>query len=266
MSNWQRLSQELDLWSESGRTATLWWRDDDAVAPTPQLERLLKHTHSVPLSLAVVPSAATPELAERIRGLSSIAILQHGWAHANHAAAGLSEYPSSRSEADVGSELAAGRDVLNELFGAQSIAAFVPPFHGFDDRFLRLLPQNGIASISRKGPRPSRFAAKGLLQVNAHVSPIRWTAPPSFGDDAPYLAELVDHLCGRRTGRYDSAEPTGLLTHHLWQDEGSFEFVSRLVDLTLQHPAAKWLHGTKVFFPDQGSEAWSGHSVSNPIL
>jgi hypothetical protein len=255
MNHWQRLSQELDRWSDAGRTATFWWRDDDAVAPTPQLERILRHAHAVPLALAVIPKATTPELAERVRDISSVVVLQHGWAHANHAATGFSEYPSSRTEAEVGRELATGRHLLDELFGAQSIAVFVPPFHGFDDRFLSLLPQNQIPSISRKGPRASRFAAKGLLQVNAHIAPTRWTAPPSFGDDAPYLIALVDHLCGRRTGRYDAAEPTGLLTHHLYHDDGSDEFVSRLVNMTSQHPAARWLHGTEVFLADQGSEA-----------
>jgi hypothetical protein len=143
---------------------------------------------------------------------------------------------------------------------------FVPPFHGFDDRFLPLLPRNRIPFISRKGPRSSRFAAKSLRQVNTHVSPIRWTAPSTFGDDAQYLSEIVDHLSGRRTGRYDPSEPTGLLTHHLWQHEAADKFVSRLISVTSQHPAVKWLHGSEVFFSDQGSDAYRGHSASNPAV
>ncbi|MEK9660397.1 MAG: hypothetical protein VW644_01455, partial [Alphaproteobacteria bacterium] len=38
---WDALAAELDVWAAAGRTATLWWRDDDADAASPALERLL---------------------------------------------------------------------------------------------------------------------------------------------------------------------------------------------------------------------------------
>jgi hypothetical protein len=266
MTGWQGLSQELDLWADTGRTATFWWRDDDAVAPTPQLNRLLRYAESVPLALAVIPKSATRELAQRIRDLTSVVVLQHGWAHVKHASDGLSEYPSTRRYDEVGQELAAGRRVLEELFAAQSLSVFVPPFHSFDDSFLPLLVDNGIDCISRRGPRPGRYASSGLFQVNTHVSAIQWATPPHFGDEAQYLAGIVDHLRGRRTGRYDPAEPTGLLTHHLWQDDDSYHFISTLVSLTSRHPAVKWLHGREVFYAGEAEEPWEGHSTSNPRL
>jgi hypothetical protein len=37
---WATLQRELDRWAESGKTATFWWRDDDAVEETPQLQTL----------------------------------------------------------------------------------------------------------------------------------------------------------------------------------------------------------------------------------
>lgn len=39
---WDRLAAELDRWDAAGRRATFWWRDDDAVAPTPALDACLK--------------------------------------------------------------------------------------------------------------------------------------------------------------------------------------------------------------------------------
>jgi hypothetical protein len=39
---WPDLVAELDRWGETGHVASLWWRDDDAVAPTPVLTALLK--------------------------------------------------------------------------------------------------------------------------------------------------------------------------------------------------------------------------------
>ena len=38
---WVELQAELDRWQEAGKTARFWLRDDDAIEPTPQLERFL---------------------------------------------------------------------------------------------------------------------------------------------------------------------------------------------------------------------------------
>lgn len=261
MSVWQALSEELDRWSDTGKTATFWWRDDDAVAPTAQLERLLKYAQAAPMCLAVIPDSATPELADRIKDVTSVAVLQHGWNHVNHAATGKSEYPASRSAHEVEREVAAGRRLLAGRFGAQSLPVFVPPWHGFDDCFLPLLASNGITHISRMGPRPSLFADHNLFQVNTHVAPIQWTVPRSFGDEAEYVARIIDHLRGRRTGQYDAGEPTGLLTHHLVQNDRSFQFVSDLLKVTSEHPAGMWLDGEAVFCSrDDGQTKYGLHT------
>ena len=41
MSTWTDLSDEAARWSQDGRMADLWWRDDDAADVGPALERLL---------------------------------------------------------------------------------------------------------------------------------------------------------------------------------------------------------------------------------
>ena len=68
MSSWQALAEEAARWHEAGRTAQLWWRDDDAADSGPALDRLLElHRQTkVPLSLAVVPALGTPALADRL--------------------------------------------------------------------------------------------------------------------------------------------------------------------------------------------------------
>ena len=67
-ADWPGLSAELDAWAAAGRTATFWWRDDDATAPTPELGRLLRlaGAHGAPLALAVIPAEAGPALAEAL--------------------------------------------------------------------------------------------------------------------------------------------------------------------------------------------------------
>ena len=248
MASWPELRDELDHWHAAGVTATFWWRDDDAVDSTPQLDVLLKHAGAIPLALAVIPRLATRSLAARLAKQASVVVLQHGWRHVNHAPSGFNEYPSNRPRADVSLELAEGRRILTGLFGPRAIPVFVPPWHGFDSCFLPLLRPNGLKAISRKGPRPALFEADGVFQANAHMAPIKWnTTPPSFGDDDLYLDQIVDHVRGRRLGRYDATEATGLLTHHLVQDDRSYAFITRFVAIVSGHPAAVWVNAKNIF-------------------
>jgi len=87
---WKALARELDAWARAGRTATFWWRDDDAVAPTPALKRLLRLAgrHRTPIALAVIPRPAVKSLFDRLADHANVRVLQHGYEHANHAPAG----------------------------------------------------------------------------------------------------------------------------------------------------------------------------------
>ncbi|HZU89888.1 MAG TPA: hypothetical protein VE993_11575, partial [Stellaceae bacterium] len=62
-ASWPELCGELDRWGAAGRVATLWWRDDDATAPNDRLDRLLAIAGEAPVTLAVIPALAAPELA-----------------------------------------------------------------------------------------------------------------------------------------------------------------------------------------------------------
>jgi len=245
--NWFDLVDEFDLWAGLGETATLWWRDDDAVRPSPRLDQLLAFTKRVPIALAVIPAAAEASLADRLAGSLNVTVLQHGWSHANHAGpSGYSEYPPDRTEREVKTEIVAGRSRLSALFGAQALPVFVPPFHGFDNRFLPALAGNQIVGLSRLGPRSAARPFAGIAEANVHVSLFDWGIR-RFGGDADALASIVAHLSGRRQNAVDGAEPTGILTHHLVQDAASYEFLERLILLVCAHPAARWLDGYEVF-------------------
>src|SRR5260221_8193536 len=106
-TGWGDLIDELDRWAPLARAARFWWRDDDAVRPTPQLDRLLGLADDVPIGLAVIPAVVEPKLAERLFGLDGVVGLQHGSRHTNHARHGKkSEYPPTRNSAEVTAELA----------------------------------------------------------------------------------------------------------------------------------------------------------------
>ena len=80
---WARLAAVLDAAGAAGRRIDLWWRDDDAVAPNPALDRLLDLTAAAeaPLALAVIPAHTGPALAAHLDGRPAVAVLVHGWRH-----------------------------------------------------------------------------------------------------------------------------------------------------------------------------------------
>ena len=246
--DWRDLVDELDRWADAGRVATLWWRDDDAVAPTVELDRLLTAADGVPISLSVVPGLAVAELADRLSREPQVTILQHGWRHTDHARQSErgqppSEYPDARAETEVSAELAVGRERLISLFARRALPVFVPPWHQFHNRFLPLLAAHGITAISRAGPRDAETIA-GLAQVNVHAVLMQWRGPPwitFFGGIPAALSRIIAHLRSRRLSDADMDEPTGILTHHLVEDAASYSFVAQLLKHTRAHKGALWL-------------------------
>lgn len=244
---WSELAAELDDWALAGRRAEFWWRDDDAVADTPELDQLLSCAGPTPVALAVIPGLVETSLPNKLGQHPAVTVLQHGWRHHNHAAEGPnSEYPAGRDLRHVATEFADGRRRLSEYFPDHYIPVFAPPWHGFDDSYVLALQSAGLSAFSRKGARPA--ATLGELNLtNIHCVPILWTDPPSFDDDATYLRALLDHLRGKRNGVLDPDEPTGVLTHHLVQNARSYEFMSRLSQMIWDHPAATWLDARQIF-------------------
>ena len=251
-ANWSDLANELDRWGETGRIATLWWRDDDAAGPSRRLDELFVIAGETPVALAVIPAIADQALAAWLgRSVASpVHILQHGWRHRDHAHPGKkNEFPPSRCREDIAADLAAGRARLMSLFGGRALPVLAPPWNRFDDGFLSLIAPAGITAISRINPRPAAWPAPDLYAANVHVDLVAWREDRRFVGEAAALGGLVGHLRARRCGDADPDEPTGILTHHLVQDEATGAFLGRLVGLTCAHPAAHWLDAGEVFAP-----------------
>jgi hypothetical protein len=246
---WDDLNRELDAWATSGKTAEFWWRDDDATAATPALERLLelRRLHGVSLMLAVIPARADQSLASRLADQAEIVVVQHGWAHLNHAPPGQpkAELGPGRVPAFVLGELTRGAWVLDRLFG-DWLKVLVPPHNRITAEIARALPEAGYVGLSTDKARPfpgSEIPGRrgsGLIQVNTHIDIMEWTKTRAFLGEEPSLALAVQHLAGKREGRFDPAEPTGLLTHHLAHDEATWQFAERFLAQTRAHKAVTW--------------------------
>src|SRR5690606_4175438 len=244
---WRAFGRELDAWAAAGRHATFWWRDDDAVAPTAELERLLGLAAGTPLALAVIPARSDGTLARRLAGERTVTVLQHGWTHTNHASPGArkAEFGPHRPTETMAAELSAGRARMAALFGSRALPVLVPPWNRLAPALLPLLPGLGFAGLSMYGVRPEPAARP--MWFNTHLDPVAWRGGRGFAGDAAVVGMALDHLRARRLGLCDPAEPTGLLTHHLVADEGCWAFIGRLLDETRRHPAARWLAAEELF-------------------
>jgi hypothetical protein len=234
---WADLDGELAAWRMAGRRPTLWWRDDDAVAATAALDRLLALAARwrVPLALAVVPGRLEPSLAARLSQADpDVAVLPHGWVHASHAPADAkkAELGADRPVTAVQGDIAAGWTALAGAIGARARPVLVPPWNRIAPAVIPELPKLGLRGLSTFGARPAATSTPAMTQVNTHVDPVAWRAGRGFRGADATLAALVGHLRARRLGSVDAHEPTGLLTHHLVHDAAGWAFLEALLAVT----------------------------------
>lgn len=245
MAAWPDLEQELRVWRSAGLSPTFWWRDDDAEAPTPALERLiaLSERHGAPLHLAVVPKMVSPSLADRLARSPDVYVMQHGYAHLNHEPLGAraSEVGLHRPVADQLDDLRDGWRSLVEAGIPNLLPAFAPPWNRISDTTVGHLPGLGYRLLSTCHARESAAPVPGLHQVNIHVDPIRWKGGPSCRGVEATLEILVRHLRQRRTGLADRDEPTGLSTHHLQTDEAVWDLLEELLERLGHRGGVEWV-------------------------
>jgi hypothetical protein len=246
------LARELDLWAGEGRVAHFWWRDDDAIEPTAALTHLLdlSDAHEIEVAIAVIPATASETLPDAIDARSHTAILQHGYAHKNHAHPGAKsvECGGDRPVEEVLEELAGGSRLLQELFGARAEKILAVPWNRIERPVLEGLTEIGLRGASAYGPRAAMDGA-GVLVANAHVDPMNWRERRFAGLEKA-LSGFLGELRTRRTGATDRDEPLGLLTHHLDHDEPFWDFLGELFRVTTAHPAARWITVREAFIAE----------------
>lgn len=242
--DWTPLVHELARWQAAGLTLPLWWRDDDAIAPGPALDRLtaLAGAHGLPVHLAVIPSGATQALADHVHTTPHLIPVVHGWSHLSHAPPGdkKAEFGDHRPLDTMQDEAAQGLARLSKLFSDRLIRMFVPPWNRIAPQMVGELAGLGYHALSTFTPRTAPLAARGLVQVNTHLDPIAWKAGRGLADPDTLITQLVQQLADRRTGRADNDEPYGLLTHHLVHDDAIWGFSDALLTRLMDGPVRRW--------------------------
>ena len=246
---WQAFFDEIARWRDAGRTAELWWRDDDASQPDPVLSRLvsLAQRTSTPLALAVIPMRSGKEMFEGFT--PEVTVLQHGTDHVNRASAGGKKTEFNAGEAPLAAlaRLDAARRLLEAQAGGRYVPVLAPPWNRIPEQLAPHLAAGGFIGLSRYGVRRNAEAAPGLRQVNTHVDIIAWRAGGGFVGENEALAAACRHLAAKRTAAADPAEATGLLTHHAVHDAAAWAFLEQLFETTRSLPGVAWRSAEALF-------------------
>lgn len=245
------LSRALSRARDADITIDCWWRDDDAVEPGQDLDRLLdlgRH-HGIPIALAVIPQGATAALARRLAGTNTD-VLVHGLAHQNHAPRGVKKQELGfRPAGEAADALRTALEQMRGLFGPRLLPVLVPPWNRIDAALLPLLPAAGFSGLSTYGMRPAASPAPGLVQVNTHVDPVDWKGGGGLVHPAALLASLAERIDAIVDGRH-RAEPIGLLTHHLVHDPWLWHWIDRFVARLCASPAIRFISAEQAFKAD----------------
>ena len=219
--------EALDAAGARGRRVRFWWRDDDAVAATPALDRLLDLAGGTPILVAAIPAGIRPGLAERLARAPAVSAAVHGLAHADHAPPGAksAEFGPHRQlaamRAEVAEALALARARLPMV-----LPVFVPPWNRIAPDLAAALPNLGYAGLSAAPAVPD--VEGRLARHDSDTDPIDWRGTRSLADPARLVRDIAARV---EAGRI------GLLTHHLAQDEAVWGFLAALVPLLTRHPA-----------------------------
>ena len=241
--DWSPLDDALQRAADEGSAIAFWWRDDDAVAHTPALDRLLALAAGlrVPLVLAPIPARVEPSLAARLSDEPWVGVTVHGLRHANHAPPGKAktEFGPNRLLAALKADADAGLRAAQAQFGARLNPIFVPPWNRIAPALVAALPALGYCGLSGFGDRAAREATAGLTQVNTHLDPIAWRSGRSLTDPDALVAKLAHSIDSRLYGA-NHPEPIGVLTHHLAHDEAVWTLCEALLERLAARPAVRF--------------------------
>lgn len=243
------LRDALARCTAEGVTLRYWWRDDDAVEPTPALDRLLALSHEtgIPVALAIVPGRADPRLKDHLASLPGTDVLVHGLAHRNHAPPDLkkAEFGANRPLSTLMADARAALAMMEVRLPGLALPVLVPPWNRIAEALEPHLSGIGYRGLSTFGP--ALPAPAGLVRVNTHIDPIGWKMGGGLADPTMLVARLAQAIHDRLDSDQRGDEPIGLLTHHLVHDEEVWRFVRFFLDTFRASPATKAMRAAELF-------------------
>lgn len=242
MTGFAALERALD---QAAGPVCFWWRDDDAGRPSPRLDVLLALAHEleVPLTIAAVPAWIEVDVAQQILNCPHAWVVQHGWAHLDHAREGERkiELGGAADLARMTARLSEGREKLRILFGAKFLDVLVPPWNRIAPALTANLGQLGYYGLSTwKGTDPGPVPVM-VRRRDAEIDPIVWRGGPRFGGHGRIIEQVKEGLASKHR------RPIGLMSHHLAFDDELFQVWRQLLLLLRDHRNSRLVAPEAVF-------------------
>lgn len=203
------------------------FRDDDAGWEDARLFKLLNlfSAHHIPIDLAVIPKAISEITAKRL-SKRKISIHQHGYAHLNHEQIGRKcEFGESRSRELQLADIAAGKQMLTELFGPAVEPIFTPPWNRCTATTTDCLRELGFTVLSRD-LTASPLPVADLTELPVSVD---WFAQRK---KVPLRPVEIGQLLAAATA---AQTPVGVMLHHAIMNEAERERLGELLKLLSSH-------------------------------
>ncbi|MCS6877792.1 MAG: hypothetical protein N2038_08800 [Geminicoccaceae bacterium] len=227
--------------AERDEPVRLWWRDDDAGRAHPRLFALLRLVRAleVPIALSVVPAWLEPETIGAVLATPEASVLQHGFAHEDHARAGERkiELGGGADRGLLAARLRQGSAILRAAFGPRFLPVLVPPWNRIARDVVEELPSLGFRVLSiwdegDLGPMPP-----GLARLDVHLDPIDWRGGRRWIG--------LEELARRFARRIATARgPLGLVTHHPVTEDAAFAELAALLGVLRDHPRVRFMTAT----------------------
>jgi len=210
----------------------VFFRDDDAGWDDTSLFALVRQfrERGLPLDLAAIPTALSPQTAGELRREPLLGFHQHGYAHANHEPTGRScEFGASRTYQQQRNDIAAGIERLERLLGDAVDPIFTPPWNRCTPVTADCLVELGFRTVSREA-RAERFGRDELRELPVDVDWLkrRHGVPLRRAEVAALLA-----------GALRARTRVGVMFHHAVMDAASFAAAAQLLDVLAAHPSSR---------------------------
>jgi hypothetical protein len=227
------LRQALD---ESDLPIDFFFRDDDVGWGNDEFRALLAcfRGQSLPLDLAVIPSALTAELANEIRAANAeapalVGVHQHGFSHTNHEVHGRKcEFGISRAQQDQFRDIQLGKMKVEALLGSALDPIFTPPWNRCTVITAMCLRDLGFTVLSRDATAPS-LALSGLKELPVSID---WFGKKN-GErlSLQSLGLLIANTVKQK-------QPIGIMLHHELMNADERELLDHLLVLLSTHRQA----------------------------
>lgn len=196
------------------KSARLFIRDDDVWTLDEKFRFFfdLAIDHNLPVVYAVIPAKMDKDLVRFLRRAKEkkphlLDIVQHGWRHLNHSANDKTKYEfgASRSVKSQHEDILQGLKKMRLAFGELFTPAFVPPYHGYDERTLRILQKENFRIFSAGSRRLGKKFQ--LVELPAQISFSRYDKGRSSIHTATAMVGMLARDIYRRL-------VSGIVTHH----------------------------------------------------